>query len=450
MTNRELKSGLQRVLMSTVALLAPLAATDVLAQEAQSDDIVVTSSRIVREGYNAPTPLSVIGEEQIETNANANLAVFVTTLPAFAASGSARSSTVTGNSAIAGINSLNLRALGPNRTLTLMDGHRVTPAHQNGSIDASLIPQQLVSRVDVVTGGASAVYGSDAIAGVVNFVLDKTFTGIKGEVSAGITKYGDGQNVKIALSAGTPFAGERGHLLLSGEFVRDEGIRTGAMPIQKRNWMLQGAQLINNPAYVAGNGQPQRVMLPGIGYSQGAPGGVVITGPLKGLAFGQGGVPYQQVYGAVADPYMIGGDWELNNVRYFNDIAPEETRSNIFARASFDLTPKAQVYAQFSTVKSFVEADAVHPVLPGTQGPLINIDNAYLPASVRTRMQTAGVTNFRLGVLNRDLGALYLSTTRRTTTYTVGATRRVRHHGQALELGCVRPDAARPTRKSIC
>ena len=205
-----------RALMSTAAVLAPMAmtATSAFAQEDASvvEEVVVTSSRIVREGYNAPTPLSVIGEEQIQSNANANLATYVTTLPAFVGSASARSSSVTGNSGIAGINSLNLRGLGPTRTLTLIDGHRMTPAHQNGSVDASLVPQQLVQRVDIVTGGASAVYGSDAITGVVNFILDKNFTGIKGEVSGGITTYGDGENIKVAVSAGTPFA----NVLISG------------------------------------------------------------------------------------------------------------------------------------------------------------------------------------------------------------------------------------------
>ena len=225
-----------------------------LAKGPAFEELIITSSRIVREGYNAPTPLSVIGEERIQANANANLAVLLTTLPAFANSASARSSTVTGNFAVAGINSLNLRNLGPNRTLTLLDGNRMTPAHQNGSVDANLIPQQLVQRVDVVTGGGSAVYGSDAIAGVVNFVLDKTFTGLKGEVSAGQTDYDDGQNVKVAISAGTHFAGDRGHLLVSGEYVRDEGICTGSKPIQKRNWMTKGLNNIANPAYTPTNG----------------------------------------------------------------------------------------------------------------------------------------------------------------------------------------------------
>jgi len=103
---------------------------------------------------------------------------------------------VSGNSARAGIDGVNLRGLGGNRTLMLMDGRRLPAANQDGSIDVSLIPQQLIRRVDVVTGGASSVYGSDAVAGVVNFILDKNFTGLRGEVSAGETNYGDGQTAR--------------------------------------------------------------------------------------------------------------------------------------------------------------------------------------------------------------------------------------------------------------
>ena len=112
---------------------------------------------------------------------------------------------------------LNLRNFGVQRTLILLDGHRVPGSNQDGTVDVDTLPQMLMSRVDVVTGGASAVYGSDAVAGVVNFILDKKFTGIKGEVSGGVTGYGDARNWKINISGGNAFAGDRGHFLFSGE-----------------------------------------------------------------------------------------------------------------------------------------------------------------------------------------------------------------------------------------
>ena len=123
-----------------------------------------------------------------------------------------------------GLTSPALRALGPNRTLVLLDGQRSVPSAMTGEVDTSTFPQLLVNRVEVVTGGASAAYGSDAVAGVINYVLDKEFTGFKSEVGAGVSKYGDDENWKADLARGFPFADGRGHALLSGEFYETDGI----------------------------------------------------------------------------------------------------------------------------------------------------------------------------------------------------------------------------------
>jgi len=106
-------------------------------------------------------------------------------MPQFAGSQTPQNSAYSLSDGLAGINALNLRNLGAVRSLVLLDGRRITPSAITGIVDINTIPQQLVKRVDVVTGGASAQYGSDAVAGVTNFVLDKTYTGhdIKIEVN---------------------------------------------------------------------------------------------------------------------------------------------------------------------------------------------------------------------------------------------------------------------------
>ena len=408
-----------------------LSTAGVYAQNESAETVVVTGSRIQTNGYQSPTPLSVVGAAQIQSAANANFGDFLVELPTVVGSPTAAGSTVSGNSARAGINGVSLRGLGANRTLTLLDGHRMPAANQDGSIDVSLIPQQLVSRVDVVTGGASSVYGSDAVAGVVNFILDKHFTGLKGEISAGETNYGDGQNGKISLIGGMNFFNDRNHLTVSGEYARDQGVRDGNDVKQKRPWKYNGAALMGNPLYVVGNGQPALLLTLNAGYATAAPGGVVISGPLKGLAFGQGGVPYQQntpanttvngVITGVVAPYMTGGDGGLNNPKVKVDLAPEETRYNLFARDSFNVTDNFQLYAQFSMVRNFNEGYGPEPVLPDAlQAAVIKLDNAYLPASVQTKMVAAGVTSIQVGSLNYDLGQLYLSTHRTSTIYTLG------------------------------
>ena len=216
-------------------------------QSAQSEleEIVITGSRIIREGYEAPTPLSVIDTATLERAPAANIAEFVNTLPVFA--GSAQPNTAQNgiSSGNAGVNTLNLRGIGGARTLVLLDGQRSVGSILSGGVDINAFPQQLVSRVEVVTGGASAVYGSDAVGGVANFILDKTYTGAKGEVSGGLTSYGDDENIKIATAAGFDFAGGRGHVLLSGEHVYQKGIIEGA---NGRDWDATMTVNMLNPA----------------------------------------------------------------------------------------------------------------------------------------------------------------------------------------------------------
>ena len=184
------------------------------AQEAEQslEEIVITGSRIIREGFEAPTPLSVIDTATLERAPAANIAEYVNTLPVFAGSRSPNNSQNGISAGDAGVNILNLRGIGANRTLVLIDGQRSVGSVLSGGVDINAVPQQLISRVEVVTGGASAVYGSDAVGGVANFVLDRTYTGVKGEVSGGLTSYGDDKNVKVGLAGGFDFGGGRGHM----------------------------------------------------------------------------------------------------------------------------------------------------------------------------------------------------------------------------------------------
>src|SRR5581483_9840016 len=117
-----------------------------------------------------------------------------------------------------GGNVLSLRNFGPSRTLVLLDGHRVPASNQDGTVDVDILPQMLVSRVDIVTGGASAIYGSDAVAGVVNFVLDKKYTGFKFKADGGISNYGDGAEGQIAAAWGTDLFDGRGHFETSARY----------------------------------------------------------------------------------------------------------------------------------------------------------------------------------------------------------------------------------------
>ena len=394
--------------MSAIALTpamywnAAKAAAPAAAQGAGVEEIIVTGTRIVREGYAAPTPLTVIGAAALDTSADTNIAKTLFQMPVFAGAGiggpNSTSLTAGGN----GSDYANMRNLGPERTLVLMDGNRVVGSSASGQlVDIGGIPSQLVQRVDVVTGGGSAVYGSDAVAGVVNFILDRDFTGVKGDVSAGMTNYGDGKNETVKLSAGFGFGGGRGHVLLSAGMHYDGGGHGD----QGREWAHQSNYIVANPAYTAANGLPQFLNLNHVGVINQTYGGAVLSGPLKGLAFGSGGTPFIINTGTLQSSNQFqGGDWQISDARVLSDLLGWENRQDAFLRVSYDVTDNISAY-----VTSFYTRNHTKSVVSTTytsaaaSAPTIKLDNAFLPASVRARMVAANVTSFQVGSVNPDL-----------------------------------------------
>ncbi|HVV27363.1 MAG TPA: TonB-dependent receptor [Rhizomicrobium sp.] len=224
--------------VSVVALLASLFSAPVCAQTAPGspgggqgsvESIVVTGSRVISDVANSPTPITAVSSDQLLTTTPTNIADGLNKLPVFQNSGSNRSLSSGGGNSSGDF--LNLRNFGQQRTLVLLDGMRLPAANQAGSVDVSTLPQTLMSRVDVVTGGASSVYGSDAITGVVNFILDKNFNGVKYEANSGISEYGDGFKYKMNVAAGTDVFGGRGHIEGSLEYRHGDGVLQSARPI---------------------------------------------------------------------------------------------------------------------------------------------------------------------------------------------------------------------------
>jgi iron complex outermembrane receptor protein len=400
--------------LALIALSAGAAsAQDAAAPGANVEEVVVTGSRIVRDGYEAPTPTTVLGVEELQRKAPVNIADQVNQLPSLA--GSTRNITNNVSGGTIGVNSLNLRNLGATRTLVLMDGQRLPAATTAATIDVNVIPNSLVKRIDIVTGGASAAWGSDAVAGVVNFVLDKDFRGIKGDVQGGLTTYGDDPTFRASLAAGKRFADNRAHVMASIEYAYDDGIE--GMP---RKWYTGYKQLFN-PAYTATNGQPQIITRRNVGYSVLAPGGIVIAGPLRGTYFGEGGVPLQFNYGAeTTDPYTVGGDWKASDFSLrTEDMLPKSIRTNVFGRGSYELTDNVEVYAQYSYNRAKVITNGSPEYR--TSGITIQRDNAFLPQSVRDRMLGANVTSLSMGSWNEALDDVGVNNTRELTRYTLGA-----------------------------
>lgn len=377
-------------------------------------DIVVTGSRIVRNGYQAPTPLTVLTTQDIQAVAPTNISDYLNQIPSVVGSTTPANSNLSISSGTFGINAINLRALGANRTLVLLDGQRSVGSTLAGLVDVNTFPQGLIKGVEIVTGGASAAYGSDAVSGVVNFLLDKEYTGLKANAQKGITDYGDAPSYNINVTGGLSFADGRGHVLLSGKLAVKEGL--DGVP---RAWNNKGWYIINNPAYVAGNGQPERLVTSGAGLSNATPGGIITNTVLRGTVFGVGGTTSQFAYGTVRDPWMIGGDWQSTQVNGFQSLDPAENRKTAFGRLSYEIADWLTLYGQASYARSRTVGQL------GVQLNQANItlrsDNAFLPVALRQQLAAAGVASFTLGSTNADLPIRTNDTRREVQRYVVGA-----------------------------
>ncbi len=362
------------------------------------EEILVPGMRLARDGYAAPTPVTVLGSEQIARAATGNIADLVNALPAFAGSQTPNQNIQTA-SGVVGTNALSLRDLGIQRTLVLLDGQRSVGGTISGAADVNTFPQQLVSRVDVVTGGASAAYGSDALAGVVNFIIDKTYTGIKGEVSGGITTYGDNANYRLGLTGGRRFAGDRGHAILSGEVEHAAGV----VHPSNRKWNESNIGLLANPNYSPTNGEPQLLILDPVNNSRAAPGGLITSGPLKGIAFGRGGSPYLFDYGVLNDGANMYGSKQADalNVHATQSLGTRSSRQNLFARLSYDVNDRVNVFAQYGWGHADSYSIALLPLYSGNL--TVAADNAFIPGAVAASAAALGVTSFNFGTINGDL-----------------------------------------------
>ncbi|HZG32676.1 MAG TPA: TonB-dependent receptor plug domain-containing protein, partial [Sphingopyxis sp.] len=195
----DMRAGLRggSALFLSMAVMGSAMAQEPVAEEAEA--IVVTGSRIARPDVESNSPVNVISQDEIKYSSTVETEQLLNALPQAVAGAGAQSNSGNGSATV------NLRNLGTVRTLVLQNGRRIVGASQDGVVDLNMIPTSLISRVEVVTGGASAVYGSDAMAGVVNFVTKDDFEGFEIGGSYGISDEGDAERYNIDLTVGGNF-----------------------------------------------------------------------------------------------------------------------------------------------------------------------------------------------------------------------------------------------------
>jgi len=344
--------------------------------------VTVTGSRIISDITQSPTPLTVVTSDELLANTPTNIPDALGKLPVFFGNRSQRN--VQNGSSNGSGNVLNLRNFGASRTLVLLDGHRVAPSNSDGSVDVDTLPQMLMSRVDVVTGGASAVYGSDAVAGVVNFVLDKKFTGVKYNINSGISKYGDAAQYQAGVAFGSDILGGRGHFEGALRYYHQDGVRNTSRPYgyNQNTWALSGdgsaARPFTNTPYARETIRGQN--------------GVITCGttcPANGMTFTADGIigPFNPGTPTGTAGLNSGGDGGYNQVTSFQ--ASLRT-AEAFGRFSYDVDDKTNFYVQTTYSESGNQAFWSPVSLFTTTGRpnQFFVNNAYLPAAARTQLAT--------------------------------------------------------------
>lgn len=377
--------------------------------------IIVTGSRIAS-GFDAPTPVSVMGADRLAERGAANIGDALNELPAFRSTQTPASTGLSAAAGYIGGRILDLRGLGSVRTLTLVDGKRFVPSTTQATVDTNMIPSILLQRAEVVTGGASAVYGSDAVSGVVNLLLDKKLTGYRFNAQAGISKYGDARTTQFGAAGGWQI-GETVHLIVGGEYERNTGVES--CPV--RAWCANG--LINwgrNPGVsslpannILANVHPWSASYNGVTTppTSAYNGKLVPTlRPIDGITFNRDGTPRRFQFGSMVNTlYQVGGesDGPGENIYFDFPIVSPTKRYATMAHLTWEATPALTL----ELTANYGHGEGDHRAVAYRNTAIsISNQNAFLPRSsdptldIPTILAQSGLTSFTLGKGFDDIG----------------------------------------------
>ncbi len=378
--------------------LAVSMASSALAQD-ELEEITVTGSRIQRvSGMETPTPVTAIALSNLADMNPRQLVEGLSQLPQFL--NNQRPQT-TGGLTTGGSN-LNLRGAGSSRTLVLLNGRRMPSGNRYGVVNVSALPQAAISNVEIVTGGASAAYGTDAVAGVVNFVLNTEFEGFTANVQAGTTSRRDGDNYGASATYGTAI-GDRSHLLLSADWF-DQDIIPSLDALKSRPWFLQRAWVPNptpgGPTFITRNFVRQTNMAAGGIINQ--PGSAldklefvrsgdrIVTQPLKfsGVGILNGGC---NCFAEAERDKSWGMDAD-------NAVQQANYRHSLFGYYDFDVNENLKLYAQGIYGFAGVRGPWFNSVvLTGPWQATIFRENPFLPQNVRDIMVAENRNTINMG-----------------------------------------------------
>jgi outer membrane receptor protein involved in Fe transport len=355
------------------------------------DEIVVTGTRITTPGVVSSSPITSIGVEEITFQQSPEVQKSLVTLPGIQV---ADNSAV--NNGTAGVATISLRGLGAQRNLIMIDGKRVTPYNADGIVDTSVIPTALIERIDIVTGGASAVYGSDAISGAINFVMKKNFEGVAIDSTFSQTGKGDGDTSGVSLTMGANFADGRGNAVATFNYANREGVQLGARPLGQLG--IETATGANYQNFL--NGIAPTPAPAGCGGDNSvAAGGSTTTLPTRVAIAGGPGL------GQFREDGTLGANCSVFNFNPYNYYQTPQKRYGGMVIANLELNEHADVYTRIGFGSTNVKQQVAPSGIFGSPfwTPLAN---PFIGAQARTAILAAANTGRTAGtVLTTGAGA---------------------------------------------
>ncbi|MES2607016.1 MAG: TonB-dependent receptor [Pseudomonadota bacterium] len=393
------------LLASAISAVLASYTVPTFAQEEELEEITVTGSRIVRRDLSAPSPVVTVGSESFQKSSTGAIESVLNQLPQFVPSSTQFSSSIQ-NSATStpGAATLNLRGLGTNRNLILIDGRRAQPSNAALVVDVNTIPSAAIANVEVITGGASAVYGPDAMAGVVNFMLKKDFEGMEVDFQTGRTFEGDADENRFSTLFGLNSADGRGNIMVGLDWMKRSPAFTKDRDFYIDGWSDPGN---NSGGFVmarsffptAGNGPSQaavNALFPTL------PAGTV--GASSEIRFNEDGTPFvdKQGYGYKGPLNcfdteacgVYGGMTKKANgdlQQWFTEgyVSTPLERHSLFLRSTYEIADHIEAYAQanYSRVE-VTQRGGIPPAITVWQAPSVPRDGRPLPAALNSLLDS--------------------------------------------------------------
>lgn len=373
-------TSFNRALLTGVCAYALVAAGAVQAQDAtaesetQVNDVIVTGSRIARPDYVANSPIVSVTTEAIEDTGQVSVERALSQLPQFTGAYGQANSGNTSTTLNAGQANASLRGLGPKRTLILLDGRRMQPSSPDGSIDLNTIPEPLIGNVEVITGGASTAYGSDATAGVVNFRM-RDITGLTLSSQYGVSEYGDGEQFRTTIALGERFAEGRGRAVISLDYSMRDQAFSRERPFTIQRTPQNGTATLDSGAMLFPGNAPSAAVVnnlfANVYGTRPVTGAATYTGQ---LGFNLDGTLFSHVTPTgnffvenFRDPqtdtqYIAGSNKQLNFGWPNGQVVNTNERITLFSKLDYDITDNLSFFAQV-TFTSYEADTATNPTL---------------------------------------------------------------------------------------